>query len=212
MIKKNTIYNHRVQFANQKLDELFSLAPNKIVSDVGAGFGHMQAKIEGLGATWQPFDYFKKIDKSIIWDLNNSEPDDVQKAGIVLFLEVLEHLANPLIGINNISNHIEKGGYLILSVPNPSWSRSRLNMFFKGTLFSFQPKHLEEHHVFAPWFHIVEYFLKESGFELLEYAIIDEPSKPQTLKERIKRFIEIYIESRDIQAKGLSYGILAKKL
>ena len=60
IMKKNTIYSHRVQFANQKLDELSTLAPNKNISDVGAGFGHMQAKIEGLGANWQPFDYFKK--------------------------------------------------------------------------------------------------------------------------------------------------------
>ena len=152
------------------------------------------------------------MDKSIIWDLNNPAPENVQKAGIVIFLEVLEHLANLLIGINNIKNHIEKDGYLILSVPNPSWRRSRLNMLFKGTLFSFQPKHLEEHHVFVPWFHIVEYFLKESGFELLEYAIIDEPSKPRTLKEKIKRFVEKYIESKDINSKGLSYGIVARKL
>ncbi len=210
-MKKNTIYSHRVEFANQKLEQLIQLAPNKIVSDVGAGFGHMKEKIEGLGATWQPFDYFKKMEKSIIWDLNTPAPTTVEKAGIVVFLEVLEHLSNPLTGLINIRNHIEKGGYLLLTVPNPAWSKSRLNLLFKGALFSFQPKHLEEHHVFTPWFHIVEYFLKENDFELLEYAIIDEPANPKTIKEKIKRSLESFIESRDIRSKGVSYGIVAVK-
>ncbi len=211
MNEKIKEYKNRSYFAFDMLDKYFNQAPNKYISDIGSGFGFMENKIVSIGGIWTPFDYVKKIDKSIIWDLNNSCPIQ-EKVGITIFLEVLEHLSNPELGIRNISNHMVKNGILIMSVPNPSWSRNRLNMLFKGMLFSFQPKHLEEHHVFVPWFHIVEYFLKENGFELLEYAIINEPSSPQNIKEKIKQIIEKYIESKDIKAKGLSYGIVARKL
>jgi 2-polyprenyl-3-methyl-5-hydroxy-6-metoxy-1,4-benzoquinol methylase len=211
MNKKIIEYRNRSNFASEMLDKYFKQAPNSNVSDIGSGFGFMENKIVAIGGIWMPFDYVKKIDKSIIWDLNNPCPV-AEKAGIAIFLEVLEHLSNPELGIRNISNHINKDGFLIMSVPNPSWSRNRLHMLLKGTLFSFQPKHLEEHHVFVPWFHVVEYFLKENGFELLEYAIINEPSNPKNIKEWIKKMIQKFIESKDVKAKGLSYGIVARKL
>ena len=57
-----------------------------------------------------------------------------------------------------------------------------------------------------------EEFLKANGFELLEYAIINEPSNPNNIKEWVKKMIQKFIESKDVKAKGLSYGIVARKL
>ena len=185
-----------------------------IVSDIGAGFGHMQNKIESLGATWQPFDYIKKIEKSIIWDLNNSCPSISVKAGTIVFLEVLEHLANPLLCLQNISNHTEKDGILILTTPNPSSSKNILNLLLKGKLYSFQEKHLLEHHVFTPWEHIVKFFLESCEFEILEYVIVDTSYKDQkitTVKDFVKRKIESFLEYRNPKSKGFSYGIVARK-
>jgi hypothetical protein len=204
-------YTNRSFFAFEMLDNYFAKAPNTTISDIGSGFGFMQSKIESIGGTWQPFDYVKKIDKSIIWDLNNPCPVN-EKTGTAIFLEVLEHLSNPQLGLKNISNHIEKDGILILSVPNPAWSKNRLNLLLKGTLFSFQPKHLAENHIFTPWHHIVEHLLKEVGFEVLEYAIIDEPKGSGGFKYFIKSKIERFIEKKDNKAKGISYGIVARKL
>ena len=149
-----------------------------------------------------------------MWDLNHPAPIISKKAGVVVFLEVLEHLANPLLGIQNIANHMEKGGYLILSTPNPSSSKNRLNLVLKGSLYAFQSKHLVEHHVFTPWEHIVRFFLENSGFEVLEYASVDismQNNKPKNWKERVKRLVEKYIELKDKKAIGASYGIVARK-
>jgi 2-polyprenyl-3-methyl-5-hydroxy-6-metoxy-1,4-benzoquinol methylase len=130
-------------------------------------------------------------------------------------LEVLEHLPNPQRSLKNIAGHMEKGGYLILSTPNPQSSKNRLHLLLKGTLYAFQQKHMEEYHVFTPWEHIVTQFLKEAGLEVTEYAIVDtkyQERKTTSLKDWFKKRIESFIESRSPLSKGMSYGIVAKKL
>jgi SAM-dependent methyltransferase len=196
------------------IDKYFGQTPNHFISDIGAGYGHMQQKIEAVGGIWQPFDYVKKMDFSIIWDLNIAAPENTAKAGMVVFLEVLEHLGNPLLGIQNIANHMENGGILILTTPNPQSGKNRLNLLLKGTLYAFQEKHLEEHHVFTPWEHLVRYFLESAGFEILEYAIVDTAYKHRkltSLKDGLKFYLEKLIEFKNDKAKGMSYGIVAIK-
>lgn len=209
------IYKDRADFGKTILRKYITNAPNKIVSDIGAGFGHMKTEIESLDATWQPFDYVKKMPESIIWDLNNPAPQNVEKAGIVIFLEVLEHLDNPLLGIQNITNHMEKGGVLILSTPNPQSSKNTLSLFLRGSLYAFQEKHIVENHVFTPWKHVVYEFLKRNNLEVLEYAIVDTQykyRKTSSFKDWIKYKIESYIEYRNPLAKGTSYGLVAQKI
>ena len=212
---KTPTYTNRAEFAYSMLDKYYTLAPNNIVSDIGAGFGHMEDKIKSIGGTWQPFDYYKKMDRSIIWDLNHSYPMETDKAGTVIFLEVLEHLANPLLGIENISEHMQIGGYLILTTPNPQSPQNRLNLLLKGVLYAFQPKHIQEHHVFTPWEHIVRFFLTSSGFEVIEYAIVDthyQQQKAKSVKAFIQHMLYKIIEKRYPKAAGMSYGLLAKKI
>lgn len=211
LIKK---YVDRAIFANEMLDKYYPKAPNQIISDIGSGFGHMQTKIESLGATWQPFDYVTKIPESTQWDLNKKAPEQSNQAGTAIFLEVLEHLPNPLLSLQNIANHIEKDGYLILTTPNPQSSKNSLNLLLKGTLYAFQKKHLGEYHVFTPWEHIVKHFLESVGFDIIEYAIVDttyQTVRTTSLKGKIKRIFEKIIEKRNPLAQGMSYGIVAKK-
>lgn len=208
------IYKDRAVYASQMLDRYYPTAPNAVVSDVGAGFGHMQGKIESLGATWQPFDYFRKIEQSAIWDLNHPAPPESLKAGTVVLLEVLEHLANPLLSLQNLADHMEPGGILILTTPNPSSAQNTVHLFLKGRLYAFQEKHLAEHHVFTPWEHIVKFFLETCGFEVVDYSIVDVSNKSNrtsNLKDRLKRRMEAFIESRNPKAQGMSYGIVARK-
>ncbi|MFK2820694.1 methyltransferase domain-containing protein [Flavobacteriaceae sp. LMIT009] len=207
-------YENRAVFANEMLDKYFSKAPNKVVSDIGAGYGHMKQKIDAIGAEWQPFDYYQKIESSTIWDLNNKMPKTAKKAGTAIFLEVLEHLANPLLSLQHIADHIVDGGYLILTTPNPQSSKNIINLALKGTLFAFQEKHLEEHHVFTPWEHIVRFFLENTGFEILEYAVVDTAytkRKRTSIKDGLKFFLERFLEKRNPKAKGMSYGLVAIK-
>lgn len=214
MKEKFLKFTNRSEFAHAMIDKYYGQTPNNFISDIGAGYGHMKQKIEAVGGIWQPFDYVKKMDFSIIWDLNDAAPTNVSKAGMVTFLEVLEHLGNPLLGIQNISNHIEKGGILILTTPNPQSSKNRLNLLLKGVLYAFQEKHLKEHHVFTPWEHVVRHFLNSAGFEILEYAIVDtayQNRKLTSLKDAIKFYMEKFIEFRNDKAKGMSYGMVAIK-
>lgn len=214
MVKYNT-YINRGEFAKTMLYKYLNQAPNKVVSDIGSGFGHMKESIEALNGKWQPFDYVQKIDEALIWDLNNPAPKNSEKAGTAVFLEVLEHLNNPLLGIQNIASHLEKNAFLILTTPNPQSSKNTLNLFLRGSLYAFQEKHLKENHVFTPWKHVVYEFLKRSGFEILEYAIVDvqyKKTKKNSFKDWIKSKIESYIEYRNPLAKGMSYGIVARKI
>lgn len=155
-----------------------------------------------------------KIEESVIWNLNNEAPSNVKKAGTVIFLEVLEHLDNPLLGIQNIANHMEKEGILILTTPNPQSSKNIVSLFLRGSLYAFQEKHIQENHVFTPWKHIVAHYLKICEFDILEYAIVDTAymyQKPASFKDWLKQKIERFIEYRNPLAKGMSYGIVAKK-
>ena len=213
-MQKIELYKNRALFANAMLDKYFAGAPNTVISDIGAGFGHMKTKIESLHATWQPFDYIKKIDQTIIWNLNEEAPNGAKNAGLVVFLEVLEHLDNPLLGLQNISKHLDKNGVIILTTPNPQSSKNIVSLFLRGSLYAFQEKHLAENHVFTPWKHIVEHYLKMCGFDILEYAIVDTAyiyQKPTSFKDWVKQKIERYIEHRNPLAKGMSYGIVARK-
>ncbi|MCI2228389.1 class I SAM-dependent methyltransferase [Polaribacter sp. MSW13] len=207
-------FKNRTDFANSMMDKYFKNLPNCIVSDIGSGWGNMKKSIKSRGFQWQPFDYVRKIEEAQIWDLNEHAPITSKKAGGVIFLEVLEHLANPLLGLTNIYNSMEKGGVLILTTPNPQSSKNTLNLFLKGTLYAFQEKHLIEHHVFTPWEHIVRFYLENLGFEIKEYAIVDtqyKKVKPKSFKERVKKQLENYIEKRNPKALGMSYGMVAVK-
>lgn len=208
------IYKDRGCFANAMLDKYFTMAPNKIVSDIGAGFGFMKIKIEDLGGTWQPFDYINKIPETTIWDLNMPNPKKSKRPGTVIFLEVLEHLPNPLLALENIAGHMEEEGYLILTTPNPRSSKNIINLVLKGTLYAFQEKHLGEHHVFTPWEHIVKHFLNSQGLEIIEYGIVDiqyQKRKKYGFKEYVKFLIEKILEWRNPKSIGMSYGMVAKK-
>jgi len=169
----------RGQWAELKLSEVIDKLPNTTVSDIGSGFGWFRPIIKKYNLQWQPFDYIRKIEESTIWDLNNPVPENKIKPGFVVFLEVLEHLSNPELGIRNISNHIEKGGYMVLTTPNPFSADSKFTMLFKNNLYTFQFKHLIEHHVYVPLPHIVQFHLENNGFRVLELATIGQLTMPK---------------------------------
>ena len=169
----------RGQWAELKLSEVADKLPNDVVSDIGSGFGWFRPIVEKFNLIWQPFDYVKKIDESTIWDLNNTAPDNVNSPGFVVFMEVLEHLANPELGVRNISTHIAKEGFMAVTTPNPYSAQSKLSLLLKNNLYAFQPKHLIEHHVYVPLPHVVKFHLENNGFEILEEATIGKINSPK---------------------------------
>ncbi|MBC5837068.1 methyltransferase domain-containing protein [Flavobacterium muglaense] len=169
----------RGQWAETKLKQVVTQMPNKTVSDIGAGFGWFQPIAQEFQLDWQPFDYIRKIDASVIWDLNNPAAITANKPGFVIFLEVLEHLSNPEVGIRNIANHIETGGFIAITTPNPLSAASKFSLLFKNALYAFQEKHLVEHHVYVPLPHIVKFHLENNGFEIIEMATIGKLIAPK---------------------------------
>lgn len=207
----------RDQWAEEKLREVIAQLPNKVVSDIGSGWGYFQKRVENLSLTWQPFDYVQKLPEAILWDLNDPAPKGAKSPGFIVLLEVYEHLANPELGIKNISNHIANGGYLALSCPNPFYAKSKFTMLRKNQLYAFQPKHIGEHHVNVPLPHIIELYLKKYNFEILEKAVIDKHCAPKikislnSIKDYIKYILERMVSGNSVLGKGQTQVYFAKK-
>ncbi|MFD1095240.1 class I SAM-dependent methyltransferase [Salegentibacter chungangensis] len=210
---------NRGKWTERKIDEIFQELPNKTVSDIGAGFGWMKPIIQNRGLEWQPFDMVRKMPETRIWDLNDPAPEGIKSAGLVICLEVIEHLANPELALRNITAHISLGGYLIISSPNPFYKKSKFDFFFKNQLYAFQPKHLSEHHVYIPLPHVLNFYLEKEGFKLVEFSIMGESKLPEVgfsdrfLKSGF-RFLteELLGKIGNKQTLGPTQGFVFKKL
>lgn len=208
------IFQNRFKFAENMLQKYCTNLPiGAKILDIGSGYSPMRAFVIKSGFRWQPVDYVQKIPEAIIWDLNSAAPKEVEEVNMAIMLEVLEHLPNPRISLEHISEKIKAGGYLILSVPNPGWSKNRLCLLFKGYLYAFSERHLAEHHVFTTWQHIVEFYLQGIGFELIEKAeILGIKKSYRNYKEVILSLLEKLIEVFDKESIGASYGLVVRKL
>lgn len=210
---------NRYQWAAQRLVELLPLSPSPIVNDIGAGAGDMHSLTQKAGGKWQGFDLFPKSPEIQQWNLDKPAPNECQSAGIILMLDVLEHLNNPWLGIQHLADTLLPGGFLILSVPNPRWSRSRFSALAQGYPACFTQADLDiNHHVFTPWPHIVEKLLTDTGFRIESYVTLDGPTAlpgpPYNLRYPLRYAFALLnqgIERYDPTACGMSYGIVAQK-
>jgi SAM-dependent methyltransferase len=210
---------NRYQWAAQRLVELLPLSPSPIVNDIGAGAGEMHSLTQKVGGKWQGFDLLPKSPEIKRWNLDQPAPAECQSAGIILMLDVLEHLGNPWLSIQHLADTLLPGGFFILTVPNPRWSRSRLYALAKGYPACFTQSDLDiNHHVFTPWPHIVEKLLNDTGFSIESYVTLDGstgwPDRPYNLRYPLRcsfALLNMTIERYDPTACGMSYGILARK-
>jgi SAM-dependent methyltransferase len=209
----------RYEWAEHCLQELLPQSPSCIVSDIGAGDGRMRSPTEAAGGRWQGFDIAPQLPEIHSWNLDYPAQDNFQPAGAILMLDVLEHLSNPWLGIQHLANTLLPGGFLILTVPNPRWSRSRLYALAKGYPACFTQSDLDiNHHVFTPWPHIVEKLLTDTGFSIESYVTLDGPTAlpgpPYNLRYPLRYAFALLnrgIERYDPTACGMSYGIVAQK-
>ena len=166
MILNGNLSETRYQFAGNILSRLGGTLPSKIVLDIGAGDGRMKRHCESNGFEWQGFDLVPNSPEITRWDLNEpaSFPD---KAGAALLLDVIEHLGNPHLGLVNIAAALRSGGVLVITTPNLRWSRSRFFQVSTGYPACFTQGDLDLNgHVFPVFPHILEAFLKSTGFEV----------------------------------------------
>lgn len=208
---------NRGEWADLKLKELINELPNSIVSDIGAGFGWFGEKVKSNGLELQTFDLLKKNSNVIVWDLNYQAPIGVKAPGFIVMLEVIEHLSNPEQAIKNISDHINDDGYIVISSPNPFYSKNKFELLFNNRFYAFQTKHLIEHHVYIPLPHVLEFHMNNQGFQLIEHVILgkNDPPKLDFNFNYIKGFFRYIIEkilsgSVDL-TKGSTQAFLFKK-
>ena len=214
---KNYSNLDRGNWAALQLSSVVDVLPNRVVSDIGSGWGWFRPTVERFNLEWQPFDFVKKIEESTIWDLNHKAPENVKTPGFVVFMEVLEHLSNPELGIRNIAEHIATGGYMVLTTPNPLSAESKFTYLFKNNLYAFQPKHLREHHVYVPLPHVVRFHLENNGFEVLESATIGAVIAPKVaftlkyVKELVHYlFLQLFVAFHP-ESKGHTQGFFVVK-
>lgn len=152
------------------------------------------------------------------WDLSTSCPLGENIADVVFLLDVIEHLPNPGLELENIALAMKPGATLVITTVNPKWSASRLNFLFKGVLSGFSPHDLSEnYHVLPIWPHVLDRFLRERGFQVESYVTLD--GKTGLFKALgstrgpvrwTLNALQMVIESADASACGMSYGFIAR--
>jgi hypothetical protein len=135
----------------------------------------------------------------------------------VLCLDVIEHLANPGLALDHVAATMAPGATLLVTTPNPRWSRSRLWALHSGYPACFTQRDLDLNgHVFPVWPHVLERMLVEREFAIAEYVTLDGattwPGAPYSLRYPVRCAVAatmMVLESRDATARGMSYGVVA---
>jgi SAM-dependent methyltransferase len=222
MILKENSFLNRYEWASEKIKHISDGQPGQklTVYDIGSRDNILNGYIKDYPVSYKGFDLDPITDSAEKWDLEDPFPYTYPAPQMISMLEVIEHLNNPVICLKNIADVIAPGGYLILTTPNPKWSTSRVNLLAKGELACFSQSDLDDnHHVFIPWPHIVERFLTDAGFEIIEYATLDGKTNIfdkrltglSIIKRLFSRIVKKAIERRDPTSCGMSYGVVAKK-
>lgn len=209
----------RYEWVPALLGSLLAGSPSREMLDIGAGDGRMQTPIEAAGGNYRGFDLFPAHPQITRWNLDEAPDKSSPLAGGALLLDVIEHCNNPGLALRHIAEALLPGAFLILTAPNPRWSRSRLSAVASGYPACFTPSDLDlNHHVFTPWPHIVEWLLRDAGFRVEQYVTLDGktrwPGAPYHLRYPVRLGVALAmktIERRDPSACGMSYGVVARK-
>lgn len=192
----------------------------RTVFDIGSGSERLAREIRGMSLEYCSFDIAPMSNTVRRWNIEEPFPYD-GAPDAVLFLETVEHLNNPWLGVQNVARILRPGGYLILSTPNPEWSASRLTLLARGVLAMFTEDDLKlNHHVFTPWRHVVERLLLDNGISDLHFTalgkrtnLLAKPFWGIKLPARlIFRLAKVLIEWFDERAQGALYGLVGKKV
>jgi len=146
MVKTVITQQRRYDYAASKMRALALTMSPRVVFDVGAGKGPMQSLAEQAGLTWYGFDLYPEKSTVAKWDLDDPCPNRNEKAGLVLMMDVIEHLLNPGLALDNIVEAMAADAHIIITTPNPRASRSRLHALFTGYPVCFTRQDLDSNH------------------------------------------------------------------
>jgi len=191
-----------------------------VVFDIGAGDGRMRSPVEAAGGDYYGFDLAPVQTDITQWNLEIPLPTRHPRAGVALLLDVIEHCDNPLLALHHVAEALLPGGLLLLTTPNPRWSRSRFYALAKGTPSCFTQSDLESnHHVYPAWPHILQHQLGGVGLVTEEYVTLDGrtgwPRSPGTVRYPLRLLFAAAmkaVEAFDPSACGMSYAVVARKV
>jgi SAM-dependent methyltransferase len=219
MTPSENLASSRYEYAGRLLREAGKAKTAGVVFDIGAGDRDMKPIAEAAGLTWYGFDVDPSSPAVRKWDLVDPCPVQDTKADVVLLLDVVEHLFNPGIAMAHVAEVLKPDGMLIMTMPNPHWSRSRVHHVLYGTLASFTQGDLDHnHHVFPPLRHVMERLLSDSNLAVESYVTLDgneigwpkarlSLSYPLLCAEALGRRL---LERVDSSACGMSYALVAR--
>lgn len=209
----------RYEWASGLIGPLLGANVSKLVLDIGAGDGRMKTPVENAGGTYRGFDLFPASPQIDRWNLDDAPDKNSPRAGGALLLDVIEHCNNPGLALHHIADALVPGAFLVLTMPNPRWSRSRLVALMSGSPACFTQSDLDlNHHVFTPWPHVLEWLLNDADFSVEHYTTLDGarawPDKHFDWQYPLRLGMAAAmkgIERRDPSACGMSYGVIARK-
>jgi len=210
---------HRDITTPQIITELSLRKPIRYIADVGCGEAWLRGLLDSR-VIYSGFDLFPELGKGINkWDIANEKCPIETKFDCIVLHDVIEHLPNPFAALSNLSHSLASAGYLVLTSPNIYWSKSRFHMLFQGNLLDFKITDLIlNHHCFPAIPFVVQYYLLQHNFKILEYSSLDD-FPPLNIRESGIRFplhtlfkaayriVEIF----DKRAVGRSYCLVAQK-
>ena len=221
MITKPTVSHFDGNRYTYVCDYLKGLENEKplVIADVGAGTSVVRKECENDFLQFHEFDLQPKCSRVMQWNIEQPCPEEM-KADIVILMDVIEHLWNPGLGISNLHDILRPGGTLLLSTPNPSWSKTRVQFPFRSTISCFTERDLfSNHHVFTPWHHILLELLRKNGFFIEQHVTLESKLQFPKLKpywsllpRSLAFFAAKAIERRNPSALGINYLLVARKL
>jgi SAM-dependent methyltransferase len=206
-------------FVEARLREMIRGKPARIFN-VGAGWNTVAATIADLSpdATYRAFDKFPKADDITELDIIRDRLPEGD-ADIFLLMDCIEHLWSPEAAMRNIAAAMREGGTLLMTCPNPHWSKGRLHFLISGSLPCFTKRDLDSnHHVFTTWHHILFALAERNGFSVTEHVTLESklelPNRMMSLSypARLAGYLAgRWIEKRDPTSIGMSYALVARR-
>jgi len=215
--KPEVLCTNRYDFAHDVLKK--TVLKGSSLYDIGAGLAPMKEKAEALGLRWSGFDLTPQRADIAVWNLDHPFPNENSMCDAIIMLDVVEHLKNLGSAMHNIRKVLRNKGILIISTPNPRWSKSRLFALKTGNLACFTEKDLDlNHHIFPVWPHVMCKILHDEGFVMTNYYLLEGPTAywPKVsfsfsyILKILANLGTRLIEKLDPSACGMSYGIVAQ--
>jgi len=146
-------------------------APGLSWLDVGCGRGELLRKVRDR---WQParlggIDPIDWLDDDLrgeveFHELAAEQAGELPSADRVLLIEVIEHLEAPWSALRAAARLVEPNGWLVLSTPNLTTLRHRLELAVRGQLTSFRPDN--QPHTTPALPHVSARILSEEGLHV----------------------------------------------